>query len=62
MYIQKELIKMRTTIQKWGNSQGVRIPKRQKNRKNLKELFKDYNGEYESVEIDWGEAKGKEIW
>jgi hypothetical protein len=62
MYIQKELIKMRTTIQKWGNSQGVRIPKRQKNRKNLKELFKDYNGEYESVEIDWGEEKGKEIW
>lgn len=53
---------MRTTIQKWGNSQGVKIPKRQKNRKNLKELFKDYNGEYESVEIDWGEAKGKEIW
>ena len=53
---------MRTTIQKWGNSQGVRIPKRQKNRKNLKELFKDYNGEYESVEIDWCEAKGKEIW
>ena len=26
-YIRKELIKMTTTIQKWGNSQGVRIPK-----------------------------------
>ena len=27
MYIRKGLIKMTTTIQKWGNSQGVRIPK-----------------------------------
>ena len=26
-YIRRELIKMTTTIQKWGNSQGVRIPK-----------------------------------
>ena len=26
-YIRKELIKMTTTIQKWGNSQGIRIPK-----------------------------------
>ena len=27
MYIRKELIDMTTSIQKWGNSQGVRIPK-----------------------------------
>ena len=26
-YIRRELIKMTTTIQKWGNSQGIRIPK-----------------------------------
>ena len=81
---------MTTTIQKWGNSQGVRIPKvlldsikwseneeitiivdngkliiekaKEHKRKNIKELFKDYKGEYEPVKIDWGEPKGEEIW
>ena len=31
-------------------------------RKNIKELFKDYKGDYETTEIDWGEPKGEEIW
>ena len=81
---------MTTTIQKWGNSQGVRIPKiildsvnwseneqiviivdngklviekaKENKRKNIKELFKDYKGNYESVKVDWGEPKGEEIW
>ena len=81
---------MTTTIQKWGNSQGVRIPKilldtvkwseneeiknnaedgkliiekaKEHKRKNIKELFKDYKGDYEPIEIDWGETKGGEIW
>ena len=80
---------MTTTIQKWGNSQGIRIPKAildtvkwtenekiilvvdnekiimkkaKKTRKNIKELFADYDGEYEPIEIEWGEAKGEEIW
>ncbi len=80
---------MTTTIQKWGNSQGIRIPKTildavkwtenekiilvvdnekiimekaKKKRKNIKELFVDYKGEYEPIEIEWGEAKGEEIW
>ena len=81
---------MTTTIQKWGNSQGVRIPKilldsinwseneevsinieedklviekaKTQNRKNIKELFKDYKGEYKHKEIDWGEPEGEEIW
>ena len=81
---------MTTTIQKWGNSQGVRIPKailesvnwteneqiimivedgklimkkaNNKKRKNIKELFKDYKGDYKPSEIDWGEPKGEEIW
>ena len=79
---------MTTTIQKWGNSQGVRIPKilldtvkwdeneqivivvdndkliieKAKNkRKNIKELFADYKGDYEPTEIDWGNPEGKEI-
>ena len=26
------------------------------------ELFKDYKGDYEPIEIDWGETKGGEIW
>ena len=88
-YIRRELIKMTTTIQKWGNSQGIRIPKiildtvnwaedeqimivvdngkiviekSKTKRKNIKELFENYKGEYEQTEIDWGEPKGEEIW
>ena len=88
-YIRRELIKMTTTIQKWGNSQGIRIPKiildtvnwsedeqimivvdngkivmekAKTKRKNIKELFENYKGEYEPTEIDWGEPKGEEIW
>ena len=81
---------MTTTIQKWGNSQGERIPKilldtvnwskneqvviliqndklviekiRDKKRKNIKELFADFKGEYEPIKIDWGSAEGEEIW
>lgn len=81
---------MTTNIQKWGNSQGVRIPKiildsvnwsehenvvitvdngklviekaNVHKRKNIKELFESYNGDYEPTEIDWGEPKGEEIW
>lgn len=81
---------MTTIIQKWGNSQGIRIPKvilesmnwseneqiviivedekliikkaKENKRKNIKQLFEDYDGEYEPKEIDWGEPKGEEIW
>ena len=80
---------MTTTIQKWGNSQGVRIPKillytvnwsnneeitivaengkliiekAKKKRKNIKELFADYKGNYKPSEIDWGTLEGEEIW
>ena len=79
---------MTTNIQKWGNSQGIRIPKflleavqwneneqivvtaendkiiieKSKPRKNIKELFAEYDGDYESVNIDWGESVGKELW
>lgn len=81
---------MTTTIQKWGNSQGIRIPKilletvnwnedekivilveddkliiekaKDKRRKNIKELFENYEGEYEPIEIDWGSPEGEEIW
>ena len=69
---------MTTTIQKWGNSQGIRIPKilldtvewgeneqiiiLVDNRKNIKELFEDFEGKYEPIEMDWGEPVGEEIW
>ena len=81
---------MTTTIQKWGNSQGIRIPKmlldsvnwseneqitikvdngkliiektKDRKRKNIKELFKNYKGNYEPEKIDWGEPKGEDIW
>lgn len=76
-------------IQKWGNSQGIRIPKKilktldlsindnvlieeekdcikikkieEEKRKTIKELFANYEGDYKSEEIDWGEPVGREI-
>lgn len=79
---------MTTTIQKWGNSQGIRIPKflidavswseneqlvliadkdkiiieKAQPRKNIFELFENFDGRYEPCEIDWGESEGAEIW
>ena len=81
---------MTTTIQKWGNSQGIRLPKyileainwhedekldiktengkiviektAHRERKNIKELFANFDGEYKPTDIDWGEPVGKEIW
>ena len=80
---------MTTTIQKWGNSQGIRIPKivldsvnwkenekiiiivedgrlimekASGKRKNINELFANYNEEYKPEEIDWGKTEGEEIW
>lgn len=78
------------SISKWGNGQGIRIPKSileflnwsdaekveiiaeedyikikkidVKKRKNIKELFADYNANYEKEVIDWGEPVGKEVW
>ena len=82
---------MITNIQKWGNSQGVRIPKilldtvnwseneqiillvqgdkivmekakeKKQKKKNIKELFADYQKEYEPIDIDWGDPEGNEI-
>lgn len=77
-------------IQKWGNSQGIRIPKKilktldlsindnvlieeekdcikikkieKEKRKTIKELFANYEGDYKSEEIDWGEPVGRETW
>ena len=78
-------------LQKWGNSQGIRIPKTilntvhwhndemieiitdentiilkkiepPKKRKNIKELFNNYSGDYKPSEIDWGKKEGAEIW
>lgn len=78
-----------TTIQKWGNSQGIRIPKflldevnwngneqlivsadkdrliiekAKPKRKNIMELFADFDGEYVPIEMDWGDPEGAEIW
>ena len=33
-----------------------------KKRKNIKELFANYEKEYKTQEMDWGEPEGKEIW
>lgn len=31
-------------------------------RKNIKELFEGYEGEYKRENIDWGSPEGEEIW
>ena len=79
---------MITNIQKWGNSQGIRIPKsilddvnfsdnervmmyvedskiiikKADERKNINQLFEDFDEEYKPVSIDWGKPVGDEIW
>ena len=82
---------MQTTIVKWGNSQGIRLPKllldsvnlsdndtvevtaennsliikkaeSKRAHKTIQDRFKDFHGEYEPIEIDWGKPVGNEIW
>lgn len=81
---------MTATVQKWGNSQGIRLPKyildaikwkeneqldlsieddkiiiekiSKPERKNIKELFANFNDEYHNADIDWGNPVGNEIW
>ena len=83
---------MTTTIQKWGNSQAVRLPKaileslflkendaveikavddsiiiskairKRRAKISLEERFKDYIGEYNCEEYDWGSPVGREAW
>lgn len=79
---------MDSIIRKWGNSQGVLIPKElleeaglkvddaikislnrskelvisKPKRQTIKELFKDYKGDYMFEEDDWGGPVGDEIW
>ena len=85
-----EVILMIATIQKWGNSQGVRLPlnllgkaglepndeviisakdkslvitrARLQRRVTISELFENYDGGYEPVDVDWGAPVGKEVW
>lgn len=78
-------------VQKWGNSQGIRIPKyildkaeisegdvveialeddkiiifqpkRVLKKYTIKDIFKDYKGDYKPEEQDWGKPVGKEEW
>ena len=40
-----------------------KIIEKETKRKNIKELFADYEGEYTTpTEIDWGEPVGNEMW
>lgn len=79
---------MEATIQKWGNSQGVRLSKailnaahmtendavsidvsenvitlrRIDRRRTLDDLFADYHGDYQPVEMDTGADVGLEVF
>jgi antitoxin component of MazEF toxin-antitoxin module len=46
---------MITKVQKWGNSQGLRLSK---------ELLADVRipDDYQPEDIDWGPPVGREIW
>ena len=87
MYIHKkeDLFMIVSKIQKWGNSQGIRIPKHilesinwseneeilittkdnqiiikklnKEKRKNIKELFKNYKGNYEKIDVDFRKSR-----
>lgn len=37
----------------------VKIPKQYPT---IEELFAGFNGDYEAVDIDWGESVGEEVW
>ena len=41
---------------------GKIIIEKANRRKNIQELFNEYNEEYTPVNIDWGEPEGEEIW
>ncbi|MFI3284455.1 MAG: AbrB/MazE/SpoVT family DNA-binding domain-containing protein [Erysipelotrichaceae bacterium] len=88
--INNKSLNISASIQKWGNSQGIRFPKyfldalnwkenerltmniedgkiiieKEKNsdRKNINELFANYEGSYQKQNIDWGEPEGNELW
>ncbi|KDE61732.1 AbrB/MazE/SpoVT family DNA-binding domain-containing protein [Fusobacterium necrophorum] len=77
------------TITKWGNSQGLRLPKtllemlqwknddiveivvennqlsikkiEKKKRKSIQELFSEYEGEYQKLDMNWDNSMGKEF-
>ncbi len=80
---------MKTKIQKWGNSKGIRIPneiikeldykvedeleisrvedkivmyKPVKQKKSIKEMFENYQGEDLTKEFSWDKPRGREIW
>lgn len=41
---------------------GCIIIKKAQPRKNIKQLFEGFDGEYEPCELDFGGAAGEEIW
>ena len=52
---------MEARIQKWGNSDGIRIPSKKK-KISLADRFKSYKGKNLAKDFVWDESVGKEIW
>jgi antitoxin MazE len=40
----------------------IKKPGNNRSYKTIQERFEDFDGEYEQIEIDWGEPVGKELW
>ena len=62
---------MYATIQKWGNSNGLRIPKATHDTvlRTLEERLTEFYGKpvqeiapLQEEEVDWGKAEGREVW
>lgn len=46
-----------------GNKMIFSLPENKKNNKiSMEALFKDYHGDYQPAETDWGKPEGNEIW
>lgn len=58
---------MKTVNLKTDNNQGVGVDQSKfkietAERKDIKELFDDFDGEYVPIAVDWGQPSGKEVW
>ncbi|MFA7100886.1 MAG: AbrB/MazE/SpoVT family DNA-binding domain-containing protein [Bacilli bacterium] len=45
-----------------SSNKNIIIKKNKQTAKTLADLFANYHGDYEPVEVDWGKPKGREVW
>jgi antitoxin MazE len=50
------------TVEVTAQDNSIIIKKVAKKRKTIQERFENFEGSYETAEIDWGKPVGKEVW